>query len=185
MKNSHLKLRALCEAAVFVALASVLSLLPMGKMPQGGSFDLAMLPLLIYCVRWGLGPSMLATTVYGVIQLIIEGGVAIGWQSIIGDFLIAYAVLGLAGLFSGKKNALVTGTLVACAARFCVHWTVGATIWADYMPPEFFGMTMTSPWLYSALYNGSFMLADTVLCIAAGLLLKKPLGKYLNGEDIK
>ena len=185
MENSHKKLRCLCEAAIFIAFATVLSLLPVYRLPQGGSFDLAMLPLLFFCVRWGFGPAMLACTGYGAIQMLVEGGIAIGWQSIIGDFLIAYAVLGVAGLFSGKRNALITGTLTACAARFCVHWAVGATVWADYMPPEFFGMTMTSPWLYSALYNGSFMLADTVLCIAVGLLLKKPLGKYLNGEDIK
>ena len=58
--KSHLKLRALCEGAIFVALSFVLSLLPVGKMPQGGSFDLAMLPLLVFCVRWGFGPAMQA-----------------------------------------------------------------------------------------------------------------------------
>ena len=52
------------------------------------------------------------------------------------------------------------------------------------MPPEFFGMTMTSPWLYSALYNGSYMLADMLLCLALGAVLVKPLGRYLRGEDL-
>ena len=77
--KSHLKLRALCEGAIFVALSFVLSLLPVGKMPQGGSFDLAMLPLLVFCVRWGFGPAMLASTVYGILQMFAEGGIAIGW----------------------------------------------------------------------------------------------------------
>mgnify|MGYP003302513336 CR=1 FL=1 len=128
---------------------------------------------------------MMASTVYGVLQMLLEGGIAIGWQSIIGDFIVAYAVLGVAGLFHRRKNGFFTGTAVACAARFAVHWIVGATIWAEYMPDRFFGMTMTGPWLYSALYNGSFMLADLILCLAAGALLWRPLGKYFRGEDLR
>lgn len=183
--KSHLKLRALCEGAIFVALSFVLSLLPVGKMPQGGSFDLAMLPLLVFCVRWGFGPAMLASTVYGILQMFAEGGIAIGWQSIIGDFIVAYAVLGVAGLFSKNKYGFFIGTVVACCARFLVHYVVGATVWAEYMPETFFNMTMTSPWIYSALYNGSYMLVDMVIILVIGALLWKPLGKYLRGEDLQ
>jgi len=185
MKNSHLKLRALCEGALFVAAATVLSLMPVYRMPQGGSFSVDMLPILIYCVRWGFAPAMTASTVCGILQMLLEGGIAIGWQSIIGDFIVAYAVLGIAGLFSGRKNGFFTGSIAACGARFTVHWIVGATIWADYMPDNFFNMTMTSPWFYSALYNGSFMLADLIICLALGALLWKPLGKYIKGEDLR
>lgn len=185
MKNQHLKLRALCEGAIFIAAAVVFSLLPVYRMPQGGSFSIDMLPILVYCVRWGFAPAMTASTVYGILQMFLEGGIAIGWQSIIGDFILAYAVLGVAGLFHGRKNGLFTGTVAACAVRFAVHWVVGATIWAEYMPDSFFNMTMTSPWLYSALYNGSYMLADLILCLAVGALLWKPLEKYICGEDLK
>lgn len=183
--KSSLVLRALCEGAIFVALAVVLSLLPVWKMPNGGSFDLAMLPIFIFCARWGFGPAMLASTVYGVLQMFLEGGIAIGWQSIIGDFIVAYAVLGVAGLFHKNKYGFFIGTAVGCAARFLVHYVVGATVWAEYMPEEFFNMTMTTPWFYSALYNGSYMLVDMVLCLVIGALLWKPLGKYLRGEDLK
>ena len=182
MKSDHMRLRALCEGALFIAAATVLSLLPVYRMPQGGSFSIDMLPIFIFCIRWGFGPAMMSCTVYGILQMFLEGGVAIGWQSIIGDFVVAYAVLGIAGLFKGRKNGYYLGTVTACAARFAVHLTVGATVWAQYAPEEFFGLTMTSPWLYSALYNGSYMLADCVLCLAAGALLMRPLGKYIRGE---
>jgi len=62
---------------------------------------------------------------------------------------------------------------------------VGATVWAEYMPETFFGMTMHSPWFYSLLYNGSYMVIDMALCLLVGALLWKPMGKYLRGEDIK
>ena len=148
----------------------------------GGSVDLAMLPILLFCCRWGFGPGMLVSCAHAILQTLFEGGIAIGWQSILGDFLIAYAVLGLAGLFKGK---FVSGAVVACAARFLVHYVVGATIWAEYMPETFFNMTMTTPWVYSALYNGAYMLPDTVLIIAVYFLLcRTPIAAYLKGQDL-
>ena len=180
MKNQ--KLRALTEGAILIALAEILSFLPFYKLPWGGSIDLAMLPIIIACVRWGFGPGLVAATAHALLQTLFEGGIALGWQSIVGDFLIAYMVLGLAGLFRGK---FVPATLVACTTRFLVHYVVGATIWAEYMPESFFGMTMTTPWFYSALYNGAYMLPDTVMVLIAGLLLMKtPAKKLLLGQDI-
>ena len=73
---------------------------------------------------------------------------------------------------------------MACAARFLVHYVVGATIWAEYMPETFFGMTMTTPWVYSALYNGCYMVPCTVLVLVGGLLLlKTPAKKYLLEQE--
>ena len=172
------KTKQITEGAILIALAQVLSFLPLYKFRWGGSIDLALLPILLFAFRWGFGPAMLMSTAHGILQMLFEGGIAIGWESIIGDFLIAYAVLGVAGLFRGK---FYLGAAVACAARFLVHYVVGATIWAAYMPDSFFGMTMTTPWLYSALYNGAYMLPDLLMVIAAYYLLSKtPLNKYLR-----
>ena len=182
MTKHHQSIRALTEGAILIAAAEILSFLPLYKFPWGGSIDLAMLPIILFCVRWGFGPGMLAATAHAIIQTLLEGGIAIGWQSIIGDFLVAYMVLGLAGLFRGK---FVPATLVACGARFLVHYVVGATVWAEYMPETFFSMTMTTPWVYSALYNGAYMLPDTVMVLIAGLLLMRtPAKKYLLGQDL-
>ena len=180
MKNT--KLRALTEGAILIALAEILSLLPLYKFPWGGSIDLAMLPIIISCVRWGFGPGMLAATAHAILQTLLEGGIAIGWQSIVGDFLLAYMSLGLAGLFRGK---FAPATLVSCAARFLIHYVVGATIWAEYMPEAFFGLTMTTPWIYSALYNGAYMLPNAALVLIAGwLLARTPAKKFLLGQDL-
>ena len=182
-QTSHTRLRSLTEGAILIALAEILSFLPLYKMPWGGSIDLAMRPIIVYCVRWGFGPGLIVSFAHGILQTLFEGGIAIGWESILGDFLIAYAVLGLAGLFRGK---FWQATVVACSARFLVHYVVGATIWAAYMPETFFGMTMTTPWFYSALYNGAYMLPDAVIILVIGaVLMKTPAKKYLLGEDLK
>ena len=182
MNKHHLRLRTLTESAILIALAEILSLLPFYRLPWGGSIDLAMLPVIVICVRWGFGPGLLASTAHAIVQTLLEGGIAIGWLSIVGDFLVAYMILCVAGLFRGK---FVPATLAACVCRFLVHYVVGATIWAEYMPETFFGMTMTTPWVYSALYNGAYMVPDTLLVLLAGiLLLKTPARKYLLHQDI-
>ena len=185
MKKSKLTLRALTEAAILIAAAQVLSYLKIWRMPWGGSVTVAMIPILLYAVRWGFGPGLLAGFVYGVLQFMFDGGFAIGWQSIIGDYLLAYTALGFAGLCRGKTRSIFTGTLLGCFARFLVHYVVGATVWGEYMPESFFGMTMHSPWFYSLLYNLAYMLPNTVICLVVFALLVKPLGKYFRGEDLK
>ena len=182
--KKHLSLRALCEGAVFVALAQILGYIKIFQLPQGGSITLNMLPIFIYCVRWGLGPGMLASFAFSLLQLLLDGAYAWGWQSIIGDYLVAYTVLGLAGAFHKNKYGFFAGTAVGGAARFIVSWVVGAVVWGEYMPDNFFGMTMTSPWLYSALYNGSYLLVNCLLCAAVGAILYRSLGKYIRGEDL-
>ena len=110
----------------------------------------------------------------------------IGWQSILGDYVIAYMVLGVAGLFRGKEWSIYAGATVGCAARFLVHYVVGATVWAEYMPETFFGMTMTTPWFYSLLYNGFYMVLDWLLCmvIYALLMRNSRMRWYLTAEDL-
>ena len=179
--NSHTRVRMLTEGAVMIALAEILSFLPLYKMPWGGSIDLAMLPIILFCVRWGFGAGMIASFAHAVLQMLFEGGIAIGWESIIGDFIVAYTVLGLAGLFKGK---FFPATVVACAARFLVHYVVGATIWAEYMPDVFFGITMKSPWFYSLLYNLAYMLPNIAITLVVFAVAYKPLKKYLTGEDL-
>ena len=182
--NGKQKLRALCEGAIMVALAQVLSMLKLWELPQGGSVTIGMLPIFLYCARWGFGPGMLASAAYAVLQLIFDSAFAYGWQSIIGDYLVAFAVLGVAGVFSRSKLGFFWGTILGCVARFLVHYVVGATVWAEYMPDEFFGMTMTTPWFYSALYNGSYMLIDMVLILIVGFILYKVMPKQMTSQRI-
>ena len=182
--KSHLRLRALCEGAIMVALAQVLSYLKLFELPNGGSITVGMFPIFFYCVRWGFGPGMLASFAYALLQLFLDGAYAWGWQSMLGDYIFAFAVLGLAGLFWKKKNGFFIGATVGCAARFLVHYIVGATVWASSMPEEFFGMTMTSPWFYSFRYNISYMAIDWALIMVIGLLLVKPMKKWFQPQGI-
>ncbi len=183
MKN--MKLRALCEGAIMVAIAQILAYIKLWEMPWGGSVVLAMVPIVLFSVRWGLGSGLIAGFAFGVLQFMFDGGFAIGWQSIIGDYLLAFTVLGFAGLARGKKGGIFIGSVIAGVARFLVHYVVGATIWAEYMPETFFGLTMTSPWFYSLLYNIAYMGPNIIITLVVFALLYKPMGKYLRAEDLQ
>ena len=184
-RKSHLYIRMLCEGAILLALALVLNALKLIQFTNGGSVDLAMIPIFFFAIRWGVGPGLLVGFVFGLLQMFIDGAIAWGWQSLLLDYLVAFTPLGLAGLFRYRKGGIFAGTLLGCILRFIVHYISGVTIYAIVAPTELFAMTFTEPWMYSLAYNGSYMLVDTVICLAVFALLYNPLRKYFLAEDIR
>ena len=181
----HEKLIAICEGALCVALAYALSLLELDLWYQGGSIGLCMLPLAVYAWRRGTGWGVMAGLAFGVIKCILGKGVAYGWQSMLLDYFVAFAAVGLAGLTRKAKHGLALGALVGGAARFVVHFISGVTIYRINEPTELFNSIYTNPWLYSAVYNGSYVLIDLVLCLVILAVLSTPMRKYLRGDDLK
>ena len=74
---SHDRVRAMVEAALMLALAYALDnfVPPFYRFPQGGSIDLSMLPILVYCLRWGPKWSLSCCFVNGVLQYFLGGGI--------------------------------------------------------------------------------------------------------------
>ena len=184
MTRSHLGVRMLCEGAIMVALAQILSYLKLMELPNGGSLTPAMFPIILFAVRWGLGPGLMAGFVFGLLQLIFDGAYAGGWQSMLLDYLVAFTPLGLAGLFRGKKWGIFAGTIVGCAGRFLVHYISGVTIYKILVPTAFMQWTFTRPELYSIVYNGSYMLPNTIIALVIAAFLYQPMKKYILGQDI-
>ena len=183
---SHRKIRALCEGAIMVALAQVLSYIKLYELPNGGSLTPAMFPILFYALRWGLGKGLLAAFTFGALQLVFDGAYAWGWQSMILDYLLAFTPLGLAGIFKGKAWGIFPGTVIGCLGRFIIHYISGVTIYRIVAPEEVPGLgTYSNPELYSLVYNGSYMLPNTLLALAIAAVLYVPLKKYLAGKDLR
>ena len=182
--SGRTRTRMLCEGAIMVALAQILSYIKILELPNGGSLTPAMFPILLFAVRWGLKDGLLAGFVFGLLQLIFDGAYAWGWQSMLLDYLVAFPPLGLAGLFKGKKWGIFAGTVLGCLGRFIVHFISGITIYRIYAPTEILGTVFDEPNLYSLVYNGSYMLPNTILALAIAGLLYAPLKKFYVGEDI-
>lgn len=183
---AHLKVRALCEGAILIAIAQVLSYVKLYTLPNGGSLTPAMFPILLFALRWGLAPGLLGGFVFGVLQLIFDSAYALGWQSMLLDYLLAFTPLGLAGIFKGKAWGIFPGTVIGCAGRFVVHFISGVTIYRIIEPTAVPGLgTYDNASLYSLVYNGSYMLPNALLALAIAALLYVPLKKYFAGKDLR
>ena len=144
-----------------------------------------MLPLLFFCVRWGMGGGFIACFAFGVLQVFIQGAVSWGWQSILLDYVLAFGVIGIAGLGRGKPHGIFWGSVLGGAARFVVHYISGITIYKILAPTEIFGTVFDNPALYSLIYNGSYVGIDLVLCLVIFGILYAPLKKYMTGADLR
>ena len=163
--KSHLRIRALCESAILLALAIVLNMLSkslFANLPQGGSISLAMFPLLLIAHRWGWGSGLLAGFCYGLLDMLLDGGYAWGWQSILLDYLVAYTALGLGGFFKGKAWGIFPCVAIGSLGRFAVHYFSGVTLYKIIEPTGIEGLeglgVFTNPHVYSIVYNGVYML---------------------------
>lgn len=182
----HWKIRALCEGALMVALAQILSLIKLfPNLPNGGSITFAAFPIAFFALRWGLGKGLLAAFVFGLLQLMYDGAYAWGWQSMLLDYLVAFTPLGLAGLFKGKAWGIFPGVAIGNLGRFLVHYISGVTIYRIYEPTEVPGIgVFDDAVLYSIVYNGAYMLPNLLLALMVAVVLYVPLKKYFAGQDI-
>lgn len=185
------KTRMLAEAGVTIALSIVLSFfkIPIGLSfgGFGGSIDLVMIPLVFFALKWGPGWGILTGMIFGTIKYFLGSGLVISWVSIIFDYSVAYGAVGLAGLVtlfmdSSKPSTFGIGALIGCIARFVVHYISGVTVYAEWMPEEFMNFAMTKPSVYSLLYNGTYMLPNTIICVLVMVLLCKPLYKLFTSK---
>ena len=187
--------RRLTESALFIGIATVLSLIKF-DLPFGGGVTLvSMLPIIILSHPWGWKWGVVAAFVNSVVQLLFgldNVGYATTFATALGviflDYIIAYTVLGFSGIFErplGKTRAAVAvGTAVTICLRFVCHFITGVWIWGGWMPEKFMNMTMTSPWMYSFLYNGWYMLFELVITEIVAMLIYQPLRRYIHGDDI-
>ena len=174
MNNTGKATRALVEGALMVAAAEALGYIKLWHMPEGGSVSLMMLPIVLYALRWGTRNGLLAGCALGIIDFMLGGGIAIGWQSILGDYVIACTLIGLAGV--GHKKGVpgvILGSIVGCLGRYAAVWVTGATLWGEYMY-DIYGLPMTNEWVYSALFNLP-VLVSGVLTTVIAVLLWKPM----------
>ena len=183
--SKHNATRALVEGALFVAIAEILGFIKIWHMPEGGSVSLMMVPMVIYALRWGLRQGLLAGLAMGVVDFMIAGGFAIGWQSILGDYVIALTALGLAGV--GHKKGLpgiVLGSILGVLGRFVSIWVTGAVVWGEYMY-DIYGLPMTNEWVYSFLYSLPVLVSAVLTVVVCVILYRMgSLRKYLLGQDI-
>lgn len=191
MRNT--KIRALCECAIMVALAFVLSCAKLYEMPLGGSVTVAsMLPIMLISIKYGSKIGLGTAFVYSLTQLLqayVEGNVFPYCETagtmvicILFDYIVPFTVLGLAGIlkdvkiFRKKEIGCYVGMFAVVFVRFLSHFITGVVIWGQWAPE---GM---GKFVYSLAYNGSFLAIDFAICLVCAVLMlrEKEIRKLVN-----
>lgn len=163
----------MCECAVMIALAAVLSFVKILDLPYGGSVTaFSIVPIVIISYRHGIRWGLLSGFVFSIIQLIQTASTlsyaTSFWAAvtiIFLDYIFAFTIIGLAGFLRNKVSnpsaAAVTGTVGVCALRYICHVISGCTVWVGVSIPSTAGL------LYSLSYNATYMIPETIINAAA------------------
>ena len=170
--NNKKNALVMCECAIMIALAAVLSFVKILELPYGGSVTaFSIVPIVIISYRHGVKWGLLSGFVFSIIQLIQTASTlsyaTSFWAAvtiIFLDYIFAFTVIGLAGFLRNKvsnPSAAVTGTVGVCALRYICHVISGCTVWAGVSIPSTDGL------LYSLSYNATYMIPETIINAAA------------------
>ncbi|MDD2503052.1 MAG: energy-coupled thiamine transporter ThiT [Clostridia bacterium] len=159
-KDVRFSTKMLVYASMSIALAFVLSYIRLYKMPQGGSVTPgSMLPILLFAYIFGPIPGILTGIAYGFLQF-IQDSYLVHWAQLLFDYPIAFGMLGLAGI--NRKNFVLSSS-IAIFGRFVMHFLSGIIFFADSAGDQHVV-------LYSLGYNGTYLVAEYVICIVIAML---------------
>lgn len=194
--KSNVKNRLLCvtEGALVIALAYVLELLCVwlntisgigALLPFGGTITVSMLPIIYYSYRrgilWGAGVGLAYSFLQMALGFYVPPAKTLGALvlCILLDYVIAFTIVGIADVFAKpfprrKLLGYTVGAVSVCLIRFVSSFISGVVLWGSYAPE---GMNV---WVYSLVYNASYMLPNAVLtgllaCIICAALNPKTM----------
>ncbi|MFX3675109.1 MAG: energy-coupled thiamine transporter ThiT [Paenisporosarcina sp.] len=193
MRNQ--KVLLLVEIAIFAALGFVLDFVAF-KMPQGGSVSLAMVPIVLISFRRGTMAGIITGLLIGLLQ-IISGLINVTPLSfsfvimqIILDYLVAFAVVGFAGLlrkqyfnnFAQNRRlkvilSVVSAVFIGSFLRYVTHVITGVFFWGMYASEG------QNVFLYSIIYNSTYMIPVFLLTAVICTLLFLSAPRLLNPKE--
>ena len=171
----------LTESAIMLAFATILGMLKIVDLPYGGSITaFSMLPIVLIAYRYGTAWGSFTALAFSLLQLLTglknltyATSVWAVVMILLFDYIVAFTVLGLAGVFRGKLGSqgaeLAAGSVLACALRYLCHVVAGCTVWAGLSIPD------TQALFYSLAYNATYMVPETLTTVIGAVYLAKVL----------
>lgn len=203
--NHYSRTRTMVEGALMIALSTVLSMIQIPLMPHGGSITLvSMLPILMMSYRHGVSWGLLTAFINSMIQFVQGIGNLAYCQTlsaqlgcVLLDYLLAFTALGLAGAiakpFSNRTAGIGVSAFAVCLLRYLCSFLSGYIVWKDYdyafswmSEVGFSGIASMGEnalcWLYSAVYNATYMIPEAIITTAAAVILYKAAPKLFEKD---
>ena len=215
------KTKKIVTTGVLIALGTILSMIKVYDLPYGGSITLfGMVPIVVLGYKYGVKHGILSGLIFSAIQALLGATMSQAFagmydkenavKSVVNivlmaflDYIVAFTVLGLSGMFKNKiKNqyaSILVGSGVVVLLRLAAHFLSGWIVWGSYA--EWFftdvmnnslgqsilanlsGQTLAV--VYSLIYNASYMLPELVVTLVgvAALMAVPPLRKQIVNEN--
>ena len=167
--------------ALAVIIKYVFKFVPVLNFPNGGSISLVRTPLVLnalYCGPvWGVAIGL----AYGVFDRLIDGAVAYHWLSLILDYFIGFALMGVASVFrkaffEKKTWSLVAARSLAGACRFISSFFSGLFISWDTVETGAINPNINvGGFIYSLGYNLGYRVPSILICALLLVAISKPL----------
>ncbi len=183
--------KSLTYAGICIAVSYGLSYIKFIDMPAGGSITLiSMLPIMLYAYMFGTRKGVITSLVYGILQSMQDPQIYEPLQVLL-DYPVAFAGLGLAGLFKGRKFLkgnhileFLLGILVAGIFRYTAHVLSGYFVfysWAEWSEIQWL---KDSPILYSVIYNSAILIDVAIDAVMGAILFSsKSLMRFVNAVN--
>lgn len=174
--KKKMNIRMLTEGGIMIALSALLSNIIIYQAPNGGSVSAgSMVPILLFSIRWGVLPGMFVGGLYGVLDFLLKPYFYHPVQFLL-DYPVAYLLLGLAGFGYIYKNRergnqnirIIVGVALGIFGRLMSHVLSGVVFFAEYADAQ-------NPWIYSIIYNATYLIPEFFISIVILLLIWKPL----------
>jgi thiamine transporter len=180
MQNN--RIATIVECALGIALSAVLNLLAL-RLPvnfAGGSISLTMLPVAVVALRRGPVAGAVCGAAFGLLDLLMEPYIVF-WAQVILDYPLPYLLFGAgvgafaplyrkladkgAGATARSSAVIVASMAVGGVLRWCTHVLSGVIFFSENAVDQ-------NVWIYSMLYNASYVLPSLIAsCILALVLV--------------
>lgn len=157
--------RMMANASLCIALSFILSYIRLYEMPQGGSVTLAsMVPIFMFAYAYGIAPGLMIGFSYGLLQF-VQGGWFVHPIQFLLDYPLAFSMLGFSGIARKLPDrwGMIPGILLGVILRFLCAFLTGVFFWGD-------GAGEQNILIYSAVYNGSYLIPETAICLAVTMV---------------
>jgi len=184
--------RILAEMGLSVALFALLQYFSV-RLPInvfGGTVSLAMVPILILALLRGPLVGVVCGIFCGLIDIALEPYILHPIQLVL-DYPVAFGLIGLSGFcaralrhtFARKETPLLVAVLVGGVSIGLLGRFAAATVSGYVFFQSTFPQSM-NPWLYSMLYNASYMVPSLLATVAAVLIVMPILLKVFAGDSV-
>ena len=199
MNENKKRTQAITVSAIMiafsVAISAICAVMPFLNLPFGGGFTIAsMLPIILVAYMYGTKWGIITAYTYSILQMLLGFNTVsaffmpgesqmVWWRAflvLLIDYVIAYTVLGLGGIFRKKfspTKAIVLGTVFAISLRYVAHIVSGAIFfgtwaewfftqkgfyaWGKVIVDNFSGASLSI--IYSIIYNGLYMIPEIII----------------------